>query len=258
MNLRHKKPAIIGVAAWFAVIPVFICWVSILSAYENKGVHADYSRNETLTFIAVFTCLILQYIAFFWGAGHLAKAKGYSSGIIAYGILWPLQFILLAVLIFGLPDKLSTRPMTDRQRKSDRHESLIARVIRYRRNALIFNMVGLLGIALALATLFYMPVFARRDDNEVAVIFIFLPSYAAIIYGCWWWLKAKHWPDAVVLIGLSPLVILCIRYLRWIFRLVPLLLPAMMIMMPILMIGVIASLPDKSGLPKRKRWHDLG
>jgi hypothetical protein len=32
------------------------------------------------------------------------------------------------------------------------------------------------------------------------------------------------------------------------------LLPIGMVFMPVIMIGVIAVLPDKSGMPKRKRW----
>jgi hypothetical protein len=31
-------------------------------------------------------------------------------------------------------------------------------------------------------------------------------------------------------------------------------LPLMMVIMPLLLIGVVAALPDKSGMPKRKRW----
>ena len=59
--------------------------------------------------------------------------------------------------------------------------------------------------------------------------------------------------EAVIFIGLMPLAVLVIPYVRLIYRFVPLLLPAMMVLMPILLIGVVASLPDKSGLPKRRR-----
>jgi len=95
--------------------------------------------------------------------------------------------------------------------------------------------------------------FQSWDNAKVAGIFVFLPSYAAIINGCWWWVKAKNWPDAVVFIGLMPLVPLVIPYVR-ILYLTTGILPLMMVLMPILLIGVVAVLPDKSGMPKRKHW----
>jgi len=76
-----------------------------------------------------------------------------------------------------------------------------------------------------------------------------------MIYGGRWWVRAKNWPDPVILIGLLPLVVLFIPYVRLIYRFVPLILPAGMVIMPIILLGVIAVLPDKSGLSKRRRRH---
>jgi hypothetical protein len=103
-------------------------------------------------------------------------------------------------------------------------------------------------------TLVFLPLglFDSRDNAGVAAVFIFVPSYAAIILGCWWWLKAKNWPDAVVFIGLCPLLFL-LRRGRMLYLNTGLFL-LMMVLMPILLMGVIAVLPDKSGMPKRKHW----
>jgi hypothetical protein len=95
--------------------------------------------------------------------------------------------------------------------------------------------------------------FETRDDARAVAVLVFVPSYAAVIYGSLCWVRAKCWSDGVILIGLLPLVVLGIRYVRLIYLAVPLLLPAGMVVMPIILVGVIAVLPDKSGLPKRKR-----
>ncbi len=107
---------------------------------------------------------------------------------------------------------------------------------------------------MALAFVF-MPLglFHTRDNARVAGLFVFVPSYAAIIYGCSWWVSAKNWHEAVVFIGLCPLAPLVIPYVH-IFYLATGVLPLLMVLMPVLLIGVVAALPDKSGIPKRKRW----
>ena len=95
--------------------------------------------------------------------------------------------------------------------------------------------------------------FDTRDNARVGGLLVFVPSYTAIIYGCYSWVRAKHWHEAVVFIGLCPLAPLVISYVR-ILYLAAGVLPLLMVIMPILLIGVVAVLPDKSGIPKRKRW----
>jgi hypothetical protein len=141
-----------------------------------------------------------------------------------------------------------------RKKKPGHDESKIARIVRYRRNALVANGLGVAGVLLALIFVFIpIGLFHSSDNAKVAGIFVFIPSYAAIIYGCWWWVRAKNWPDAVVFIGLCPLAPLAIPYVRILYLMAGVL-PLMMVIMPLLLIGVVAALPDKSGMPKRKRW----
>ena len=251
MDCRHKNKAITGVALWVAAIPLMFAGVKICVKIDEKSgnVHKDMLGFVFLSF------LLMQYLAFFWGGSHLAKAKGYSNAILGWGIFcWLSQPILLAVLLFALPDKCPSSSDRMRKKKHRQDESQIASIVRYRRNALVANGLGVAGVLLALVFVFIpLGLFQSWDNAKVAGIFVFLPSYAAIINGCWWWVKAKNWPDAVVFIGLMPLVPLVIPYVR-ILYLTTGILPLMMVLIPILLIGVVAVLPDKSGMPKRKHW----
>jgi hypothetical protein len=251
MDSRHKNKAIAGVAVWAAAIPL----VFIIGAICKKFIHESAASSGKANGFLFLSFLFVQYLAFFWGGNHLAKAKGYSNGMLVFGIFWPAQVIIVPLLLFALPDKCPRASNQTRRKTSGHDESQIARIVRFRRNALLGNTFGLIGILLALALIFVpLGLFASWDNACMAAICIFMPSYAAIIYGCWWWVKAKDWPDAVVLIGLMPLAVLMVPYVRLIYRVAPMLLPAGMVLMPIILIGVVAVLPDKSGMPKRKHW----
>lgn len=249
MDGRYKKKALWGVVAWFlspvlALVPSLIV-VSIFHGGHNSG--------EIAGTIFLLAAAAAFYFTFFWGGSNLAKAKGYSNGILVLGIFGPLaQIIILLLLLFGMEDRCPD-PSRRRPAKHHRDESPVARVIRLRRNAFAANLFGCLGILVVVATiLLHIHVANTPDDNGVVRLLIFLPSYGLVIWGCANWIKAKNWPDAVCLIGLLPLVVFFIPYFRLIYRLMPKAFPIGMALMPIIMIAVIAVLPDKSGLPKRK------
>jgi uncharacterized membrane protein len=247
MDHRHKNRASIGVVVWLAVMLAF---VALLILLKNEHEWVVNIVNQNTLIASVVLGFFIQYFFFFWGGNHLAKAKGYSSGMLCFGIFWPAQMVILAILLFALPDKCSS-PM--RKQKHHHDESPIARIVRCRRNAFMANLLGIAGILVSLALVFLpLGLFDRRDNAGVAAVFIFVPSYVAIIFGCCCWLKAKNWPDAVVFIGLCPLLLL-LRRGRMIYLNTGLFL-LMMVLMPILLMGVIAVLPDKSGMPKRKHW----
>jgi hypothetical protein len=251
MDSRHKKKAILGVGLWVAAIPLMFAAVGICAKIAGKN--GDVPKDIFGFLFLLF--LIAQYLAFFWGGSHLARAKGYSTAILGWGIFcWLSQPILLAVLLFALPDKCPSPSDRVRKKKPGHNESNIARIVRYRRNALVANGLGVAGVLVALIFMFIpIGLFQSWDNAKVAGIFVFIPSYAAIIYGCWWWVRAKNWHDAVVFIGLCPLAPLAIPYVRILYLMTGVL-PLMMVVMPMLLIGVVAALPDKSGMPKRKRW----
>ena len=245
MDARHKNQAFTGVAVWVAVILIFAGLLILL-----KFDHAWMVQHRKAMMALTVSGFVLQYVFFFWGGSHLAKGKGHSNGMLLFGVFYPAQMIILGILLFALPDKFSGGGRK-KSRRDD--ESPIARIVRCRRNALVANVIGIMGMLAALFLVFVqLGLFESRDNTMLAALFVFVPSYAAVILGCWWWLKAKNWPDAVVFIGLSPLLLLIRR--AGIFRLNLEVVLLLLVFMPILLIGVIAVLPDKSGMPKRKKW----
>ncbi len=121
------------------------------------------------------------------------------------------------------------------------------------------NGLGVAGVLVALAlTYVRLGFFAHAENARIIAIFVFIAGYATIVCGCWWWLQAKKWDDAILLIGLSPLLPLLLH--GFLFRaardiyIIGGFLPMMMAVMSAVMLGVVAVLPDKSGLPRRKRW----
>ncbi|HTB83016.1 MAG TPA: hypothetical protein VK742_05120 [Candidatus Sulfotelmatobacter sp.] len=250
MDRRHKKKAMVGLTLWLTAVPLAIVPFLVISLIF----HALWPHAQAPIVIYILMVLGLMYFAFFWGGGHLARAKGYSTAILITGIFLPAQIVIFALLLFALPDKCSTHQSPKRKHRPAEDDSPIARIVRCRRNAMIYNVLGLAGILLALLLIFVRTgFFDRMDNSRAAAIWIFVPSYSAVIYGCWWWVRAKNWHEAVVFIGLMPLAVLLIPYVRLIYRLVPLLLPSSMFLMPIILLGVVAVLPDKSGILKRER-----
>jgi hypothetical protein len=249
MDPRHRTKAFTGAGIWFG-IPLTTIALTIFCV-RLKFQWAANMREET-SLMLVGIAFLIQYFSFFWTCHHLAKARGYSTALMIFGIFPPGQLVILVLLLWVLPDKCPTSSQ-HRKPKQYRDESHIARIVRYRRNALAGNLFGLFGIFFALA-LFFLPVHLSDDPSvkTVAAIFIFLAGYAGVITGCWWWAKAKCWIDAVVFIGLVPLAVLCIRWVRLIYVAVPLLLPVSMVMAPLILIVVIASLPDRSGMQKKR------
>jgi hypothetical protein len=205
----------------------------------------------------VLATIVACYFTFFWGGSHLAKAKGYSNGILVLGILGPVvQIIILMLLLFGMEDRCPDASQRRPTKHHHRDESPIGRVVRLRRNAFAANIFGCSGIFVVVMTiLLHIHMASTPDDSGVVRLLLFLPSYGLVIWGCSNWIKAKNWPDAICLIGLLPLAVLGIPYVRLLYRLAPMAFPIGMAFMPIMMIGLIAVLPDKSGIPRRKRWN---
>lgn len=139
-----------------------------------------------------------------------------------------------------------------KRRHRHRHESNVERVVRFRRNAMLGIYFGLLGIATGLAlALVRWGIFSDHQDESILGIFVFLAGYCCVINGCWWWVKAKNWSEGVVAIGLAPILVFLVPYVRLIFIFNPLLLGAAMVMMPIILLVVVSVLPDKSGINRK-------
>jgi hypothetical protein len=181
--------------------------------------------------------------------GSLGAARG-KMGICLFGIVF---ISALMVWIWKLSVSRNQSPAKKPRRRFGSNNE---RIVHFRRNALIGVVAGLLGIVIAIVcVLFGTGLFAERDNEVVFALFVFAVGYIGVICGCYWWTKAKAWDDGLVLIGLLPLIIFLIPYVRLIFVAAPLLLPVSMVLMPIILIVIVSLLPDKSEWPSRKRWQ---
>lgn len=209
MDKHYRKKALWGVVAWFlspvlALVPSFI----VVSIFHDGHLSSDLA-GATFVLATILAC----YFTFFWGGSNLAKAKGYSNGILVPGIFGPpVQIIIMLLLLFGMEDRC---PDPSRRRPAKRHhrdESPIARIVRLRRNAFAANLFGCLGIFVVVMTiLLHIHMASTPDDNGVIRLQIFVPSYGLVIWGCANWIKAKNWPDAIASSG-------CCRWRCWSFH----------------------------------------
>jgi hypothetical protein len=144
-----------------------------------------------------------------------------------------------------------------RRRSKHRHGgSSLEWSVRCRRNALLGIYFGVPGIiASVVMEMIPLGIVRHFSDQQVLGIFVFVFGYIAVISGCWWWLKAKGWNEVIVFIGIAPLVILFIPFVRLIFLSAPALLLVAMVMMPLILVVVVLTLPDKSGNRRqRSSW----
>ena len=151
------------------------------------------------------------------------------------------------------------RRKTGRKRRSHGygHASNLERIMRYRRNALVgvyFGVAGILGGVFLVV--FRVGIFADHSNELVLGIVVFCCGYCGVLAGCTSWLKAKAWSEAIVVIALMPLGVLLIPFVRLVFVASPLLLPATMVMMPLILVVVVWALPDQSGISRRRPQSD--
>ena len=113
MDRRFKTKAITGVSIWVASIPLLV----LVFVVGGPLIYEHWPDVRIPSELVLIAFLVVQYVSFFWGGKYLAKAKGYSTGILGFGILWPAQLIVLAILLFALPDKNPRRRHHQRQGK---------------------------------------------------------------------------------------------------------------------------------------------
>jgi len=251
MKPGHRTRALVGVTGWYATLLVLISFLFVTRL--RMGEPDLVSVKTRLLFLGA--CLLILCYFFFWGGYHLLKAKGYSTSLLYLGALGPCIQAATILVLLVMPDGHPEPRHRSSKGSAHSHESPIARVVRYRRNAFLGNVFGLPGILLgAFFVIFPFTLFIDPDHTQIFGIFVFLAGYIAVITGCWWWAKAKSWSEGIVFIGLMPLAILLIPFVRVIFFSQPRLVGTSMVMMPIILVVVMFVLPDRSGLTKRKRW----
>jgi len=180
--------------------------------------------------------------------GSLAQARAKS-------VMCGVGFVALSGISTWLWRNLRGNPSATPSRRRHRHshKSHLERIIMYRRNALLGIYFGLPGLFLGvLFAIFRWGIFRDHANEVVLGMFVFLGGYAGIIVGCAYWLKAKQLNEALVIIGLLPLAIECgvlfIPFVRLFLFADPLLLFVGMFMMSLILIVVVFTLPDKSGV----------
>jgi hypothetical protein len=185
--------------------------------------------------------------------GTLTKAR-VRIAMSSLGTLMIASSLVWLYKLLSRDNRLRRSPYNPYQR----HDSHRDNSTRYRRNAFLGISLGLFGIGLGLYPVvlqFRSPVGVYSDvtDEIVLGLGVFLCGYCGVISGCWWWLKAKAWNESLVLVGLLPLVLLLIPFVRLIFLAAPGVLLIGMVMMPAILIVVVLVLPDHSGPLKRRR-----
>lgn len=161
--------------------------------------------------------------------------------------------LAIGVLVYWLFEMARPGSQRKREAASRRMGSNSERMLEDRRKARRGIGWGLCGIALGVTfVLVDFGLFSEHADEVVLGVFVFLGGYAGVIAGCARWAKAKGWNDAIVFIGLIPVCILVLPFVRSIFVVAPLLLPAGMIVMPLVLIVVLFVLPDKSASSGRR------
>lgn len=233
-SLQAMFGLLVIVVAGLSVFVGFIC--SELST-EAKF-HSKYGATWRAEYEAVHGPLTKAH----------AKIAVSGAGIIAVSALTVWLYRQLR------PNDYSRRPSNgSKNAQRRRFKSGVERIIWHRRNAILGIYFGLAGILLgAFLVVFRLGIFDDHANEIVLGIFIFLAGYTGVMVGCSNWLKAKQWNDAVVFIGLMPLVIPFIPFVRLILLASPAILPLGMVMMPLILIGIIFVLPDKSGMSGRK------
>ena len=134
-------------------------------------------------------------------------------------------------------------------------ESREQRVRRLRRNAMLWCGLGVGGIIAGASMVVFYPPTHAESDSWVMSLTLFLVGYSGIISGCGYWLKAKGGNENLTVIGLAPLLVLLVPFVR-IFALraivqYPMSALAVMLFFSVLLLAVVATLPDRSGVSQR-------
>jgi hypothetical protein len=182
--------------------------------------------------------------------GSLSEART-KVAISAFGI------VAIACLSVWFYRTLGPARHSRPKRRPQRYVSSLERVVRYRRNALVGIYFGLPGILLAIfLVVFRVGIFSTHESEIVLGMFVFMAADFAVLAGCYYWLKAKGQNEALVFIGVMPVGVMFIPFVRIIlFRLFlanPPLLVVPMVMLPLILVVVVLTLPNRLGASNRR------
>ncbi|HXD00670.1 MAG TPA: hypothetical protein VN048_15115 [Verrucomicrobiae bacterium] len=185
--------------------------------------------------------------------GSLTDAR-LRVAVIVLGIVIVLSILTVLVMY------LRRKPYESRGRENTRRPmqgSSIEKIVRWHRNALLGIYLGAAGImAGILLVVFRWDIFADHADEVALGITVFLFGYSGVIAGCWWWLRAKAWMEAGVLIAFMPLAVFFVPYARLIFVAMPAIVMLATAAVPLVLVVVVFALPDRSGSNRRQTLHN--
>jgi hypothetical protein len=185
--------------------------------------------------------------------GSLTDAR-IRAVMIDLGIITILSILIVLVIY------LRKKPYESRGRGKPRRPmqgSTVERIVRCHRNALLGIYLGMGGMmAGTLLVVFPWGIFANHANEVILGIVAFLFGYSGVAGGCWWWLRAKAWTEAVVFIAFIPLAVFFIPYMRLIFLARPAIVMMATAIIPLLSVAVVFALPDKSGMNRRQTLHN--
>jgi hypothetical protein len=162
-----------------------------------------------------------------------------------------LAIIVISIWLYRIIRNRGRGSASARQPIRKKRESRVEKHVRLKRNALLGNYFGWAGIFAGMAlTIFRWGIFETHSSEVGLGVIVFVLGYALVIFGCGCWARAKGWEEAIVMIGLLPLAILLVPYVRLIFVAAPMLLPIGMILMPMILVAVMFTLPDRSGFSR--------
>jgi hypothetical protein len=192
--------------------------------------------------------------------GEYEKHFGSLTDARIRAVLIDLGIIAILSILIVLVVHLRKKPYQSRGREQPRRQmqgSTIEKIVRCHRNALLGIYLGAGGLmAGALLVIFQWDIFADRANEVVLGIVVFLFGYSGVVGGCWWWLRAKAWTEAVVFIAFMPLAVFFVPYVRLIFLAMPAIVMLATAMIPLALVAVVFALPDRSGMNRRQTLHN--
>lgn len=242
MIQKYRNQAL---AHLLSILPGFVALVMIVRALKG----GDAKVSTALSMLGIIA-LIGVYLR---GCYLIVKAKGQNSAALAIAVPF-MCFGGIAPLIvaIALKDNYPRQGSSRRARFGDseegqRHVSRLERRVRYKRNALLSLYFGWPIMFVGAALGYYRWGIFEDHSKELGLgMLVLLAGYGVVMAGCGWWLKAKRWDQALLIVGLLPLLGLLIPFVRVALFRIPELLWGGVLFMPIVLMVVILTLPDRS------------
>jgi hypothetical protein len=228
---------LVGMAMWLLVVLCFLASTIYKEVSRESAYHRRWGADWPLEYEKDF--------------GSLSEARTKSAAC-AFGLV---AIPCLSVWLVGtLGPARHYRP---KHRRPQRYISSLERVARYRRNALVGIYFGLPGILLAIfLVVFRVGIFSTHQSEVILGFFVFILGDFAVLAGCYYWLKAKGQSEALVVVGVMPVGVAFIPFVRIIlYRLFlanPSLLVVPMVMLPLILVVVVLTLPNRLGTSNRR------